>query len=43
MKNSEELRRNGLVAIVGAGPGGATLARLLQMRGFAVQVFERDA
>lgn len=43
MKSSEDLRTGGLVAIVGAGPGGATLARLLQMRGFTVKVFERDA
>ena len=43
MKSSENLRTSGLVAIVGAGPAGATLARLLQMRGFTVQVFERDA
>ena len=43
MKSPEDLRANGLVAIVGAGPGGATLARLLQLRGFTVQVFERDA
>jgi len=43
MKSCEDLRTGGLVAIVGAGPGGATLARLLQGRGFAVRVFERDA
>lgn len=43
MKSPGDLRANGLVAIVGAGPGGATLARLLQLRGFTVQVFERDA
>ena len=43
MISSEKLRTGGLVAIVGAGPAGATLARLLQMRGFTVQVFERDA
>ena len=43
MKSPEELRSNGLIAIAGAGPGGATLARLLQMRGFTVHVFERDA
>lgn len=41
--NCEQLRTGGTVAIVGAGPAGAALARLLQMRGFAVQVFERDA
>ncbi len=31
------------VAVLGAGPGGLTLARLLQRRGFAVKVYERDA
>ena len=43
MKNTEALRSHGLIAIAGAGPAGATLARLLQMRGFKVKVFERDA
>ena len=43
MKTFQALRKGGLIAIVGAGPGGATLARLLQMRGFRVKVFERDA
>ena len=42
MKSSQDLRTSGLVAIVGAGPGGAMLARLLQMRGFTVRVFERE-
>ncbi|WP_033214609.1 FAD-dependent oxidoreductase [Kitasatospora phosalacinea] len=31
------------VAIVGGGPGGLTLARLLTMRGTRVTVYERDA
>ncbi|WP_051598199.1 NAD(P)/FAD-dependent oxidoreductase [Burkholderia sp. A1] len=31
------------IAIVGAGPAGLTLARLLQMRGADVRVYERDA
>jgi 2-polyprenyl-6-methoxyphenol hydroxylase-like FAD-dependent oxidoreductase len=30
------------VVIVGGGPGGLTLARLLQMNGTAVKVYERD-
>ncbi len=43
MLSSGKLRARGLVAIIGAGPAGATLARLLQMRGFTVRVIERDA
>lgn len=31
------------IAIVGGGPGGLTAARLLQLRGVAVKVYERDA
>lgn len=31
------------IAIVGGGPGGLMLARLLQLRGIRVVVFERDA
>lgn len=31
------------IAIVGAGPGGLILARLLQMKGADVKVYERDA
>jgi 2-polyprenyl-6-methoxyphenol hydroxylase-like FAD-dependent oxidoreductase len=30
------------IAIVGGGPGGLTLARLLQQEGFIVKVYERD-
>jgi 2-polyprenyl-6-methoxyphenol hydroxylase-like FAD-dependent oxidoreductase len=30
------------VAIVGGGPGGLTLAKLLQLKGAAIKVFERD-
>jgi 2-polyprenyl-6-methoxyphenol hydroxylase-like FAD-dependent oxidoreductase len=33
----------GRIAIVGGGPGGLTLARLLQMHGRDVVVYERDA
>ncbi|NOW95466.1 NAD(P)/FAD-dependent oxidoreductase [Mucilaginibacter sp. SG564] len=35
--------KNKKIAIVGGGPGGLTLARLLQMNGAAVKVYERDA
>ena len=42
MLSSEAMRSEGLVAVVGGGPGGATLARLLQIQGFQVKVFERD-
>ncbi|MFP3836025.1 NAD(P)-binding protein, partial [Chryseobacterium sp. SIMBA_028] len=31
------------IAIIGGGPGGLTLARLLQMKGGDVKVYERDA
>src|SRR5882672_6772435 len=30
------------IAIVGAGPGGLTLARLLQCKGADVKIYERD-
>ncbi len=33
---------NKSIAIVGGGPGGLTLARLLQMQGAQVKVYERD-
>jgi 2-polyprenyl-6-methoxyphenol hydroxylase-like FAD-dependent oxidoreductase len=36
------LTENIKIAIVGAGPGGLTLARLLQMNGAEVKVYERD-
>lgn len=41
--NCHDLRTTGTVAVVGAGPAGLTLARLLQTRGYAVTVHERDA
>ncbi|WAC12622.1 FAD-dependent oxidoreductase [Dyadobacter pollutisoli] len=34
--------QNKKIAIVGGGPGGLTLARLLQMKGADVKVYERD-
>jgi len=36
------LLRNKQIAIVGGGPGGLTLAKLLQLKGAAVKVYERD-
>lgn len=36
------LIQNKKIAIVGGGPGGLTLARLLQMKGAGVKVYERD-
>lgn len=33
---------NKKVAIIGAGPVGLTMARLLQQKGIAVIVYERD-
>ena len=43
MMTCKALQTGGTVAIVGAGPAGATMARLLQKQGFSVKVFERDA
>ncbi|MEO7213750.1 NAD(P)/FAD-dependent oxidoreductase [Mucilaginibacter sp.] len=34
---------NKKIAIIGGGPGGLTLARLLQMNGADIKVYERDA
>jgi 2-polyprenyl-6-methoxyphenol hydroxylase-like FAD-dependent oxidoreductase len=31
------------IAIIGAGPGGLTLARILQLKGFEVKVYERES
>lgn len=36
------LLQNKQIAIVGGGPGGLTLARLLQLKGVDVKVYERD-
>ncbi|MBC7796098.1 MAG: FAD-dependent monooxygenase [Pyrinomonadaceae bacterium] len=43
MLSCKELQSSGTVAIVGVGPSGSMLARLLQLKGFSVKVFERDA
>lgn len=40
--NKPKLLKNKKIAIVGGGPGGLTLARLLQMSGADVKVYERD-
>ena len=37
------LLKNKTIAIVGGGPGGLTLARLLQLHGADIKVYERDA
>ncbi|NIG55126.1 NAD(P)/FAD-dependent oxidoreductase [Chitinophaga sp. Cy-1792] len=37
-----QLIKDKQIAIVGGGPGGLTLARLLQMKGAQVKVYERD-
>ncbi|MES1224989.1 MAG: NAD(P)-binding protein, partial [Bacteroidota bacterium] len=34
--------RNKKIAVIGGGPGGLTLARLLQMNNVNVTVYERD-
>lgn len=36
------LLQNKQIAVVGGGPGGLTLARLLQLKGAMVKVYERD-
>lgn len=37
-----DLLQNKKIAIIGGGPGGLTLARLLQLKGANVKVYERD-
>lgn len=37
------LLENKQIAIVGGGPGGLTLARLLELKGVRINVYERDA
>lgn len=39
---TKNLLANKTIAIVGGGPGGLTLARLLQLKGAKVNVYERD-
>jgi len=41
--NNMSAIKNKKIAIIGGGPGGLTLARLLQMNGADVKVYERDA
>lgn len=41
-KVQEMLLANKRIAIIGGGPGGLTLARLLQLKGVEVKVYERD-
>lgn len=41
-KTNHILLTNKKIAIIGGGPGGLTLARLLQMQGAHVKIYERD-
>ena len=43
MQTCWELRNDGTIAVVGAGPAGAMVANLLHKRGFDVRVYESDA
>jgi len=40
--NNSNLLKDKKIAILGGGPGGLTLARLLQLKGAEVKVYERD-
>src|SRR6201999_430663 len=42
IQKQEMLIENKEIAIIGGGPGGLTLARLLQLNGADVKVYERD-
>ncbi|MGZ4036904.1 MAG: FAD-dependent oxidoreductase [Bacteroidia bacterium] len=42
IENKDLFTRQAKIAIIGGGPGGLTLARLLQLRGANVNVYERD-
>lgn len=42
MTSENRLLQNKKIAVVGGGPGGLTLARLLQLKGANVKVYERD-
>jgi 2-polyprenyl-6-methoxyphenol hydroxylase-like FAD-dependent oxidoreductase len=42
LENKNLLAGQARVAIIGGGPGGLTLARLLQLKGADVKVYERD-
>ena len=42
METKNNLLQNKKVAIIGGGPGGLTLACLLQRKGINVKVYERD-
>lgn len=42
METAKNILKNKTIAIIGGGPGGLTLARLLQLKGASVKVYERD-